>query len=154
MNIRESEFNSYEQIYSFLNKVNKLFPNPIAGRVDVQTWTDKIINRADIFIADRDDNLIGLIAGYITNAYNELSYITFLAVDNEWQGKGIATSLVHEYLIESRKHFIKGVVVEPYKVNPQAINLYLSIGFVDCTEQQKYKKAGRLYFMYDMQTVG
>jgi len=150
MNIKKSKFNTYEYIYLFFNKVNDLFPNPLADRIDLHRWTDKIINRADIFIESRDDNLIGLIAGYITNADSDLSYITFLAIDNDWQGKGIATSLVHEYLIECRKHDIKAVVVEPYKVNPQAIKLYLSIGFVDCTAQQENKKAGRLYFMYYM----
>lgn len=121
------------KVIDFFRAVDTEFPIPLSKRINIQEYSEKLCNKGDIFITSSDeDEIAGLIAGYITHAEGDLGYISIIAVKQKYRKQGIAVELVKQFLDRAKTLGKKGVHVYTYKSNLPARNMYYRCGFKDC----------------------
>ena len=104
------------------------FIPPLSDKVDIESYSNKIYDKAITFEAWSQNKLIGVIAAYF-NYEEQFGFITNVSVDPKWTGKGIAAELLKnclEYTVNSK---FKTVSLEVNKNNGKAIGLYTKFGF-------------------------
>lgn len=75
-----------KKVYEFVKKSNSHFKPALSTRVDLMNHTRKLVNNATLFIAKENSAIIGLHATYF-NPKPEMSFATFLHVEEEYQGE-------------------------------------------------------------------
>jgi len=94
----------YAQVHEHLISVNNSFIPPLSEKLNLNEYSNKIVNNADRFEAWDLNKLIGLVAIYRNNFDSRIAFITNVSVDPLYQGYGIASSLLQE-CINSTKEF-------------------------------------------------
>ncbi len=120
-----------EQIENFLTCVDCDFPMPLHEKVNLSSFSLKLYKNADIFVEIDNDEIIGMVAGYIKNAEDNVSYISIVAIKRDYRGKSIATKLLKEYFHECKLLNINKIHLYTSKTNINAILLYKKIGFIE-----------------------
>lgn len=104
------EYNNIDLLLKFLQEVDNLFIQPISQRVDLLEYSNKITEKAYLFIAFKDNNPIGLIAAYC-NKY-DYSYLSLIAIKNQYQGIGLAGKLMNMLIDLCAKQKSKSIKLE------------------------------------------
>lgn len=121
-----------QEIESFLSLVDKDFPIPLSQKTNLNEFSKKLYNNADIIVERKNNDIVGMMAGYITNATSDMAYISILAVKNQYRGMGIAKKLLTEFIEQAKqKDNIKSIDVYAKKENIPAVKSYRNLGFVD-----------------------
>lgn len=115
-------------ILELLEKVNDRDGNLMIG-LNLKEYVDKIHNKAKIISIQQEGKLLGFIAYYDNALDKKEAYLTMLAVDKEFQGKGYG-----KWLLGSSIKFLKDQGFLKYKLQVatneiRAIHLYTSYGF-------------------------
>lgn len=108
-----------------------LFVPALTSRVNIQDYVDKIHRNALQFWAiERQKNEIaGFMACYFNDFDNRTGFITTISVRKDYQGFGIGKRLLSEAIVYALElNFIK-LVLDVYKTNDRAIELYKKNGF-------------------------
>ena len=95
-----------------------------------------------IFIAIKNDKIIGMILGKIVNTlpiikFEKRGYISNLYILSKHRRKGMAKKLVRELMGWFRAHNIKGLRLEVYSKNKPALNIYNKLGFKEYAIKMK-----------------
>lgn len=124
---------SLSDLIKFVKFVDKDFNPPLLGRVDIDTWLDKIYDAGSIVLAMVDDDIIGCLLFYANDLVSKIGYISYLAVDSRYRGQGIAKKLLNECIISSSENGMERINV--YTNNPVASKLYQQAGFYVVNEK-------------------
>jgi ribosomal protein S18 acetylase RimI-like enzyme len=111
-----------------LKECDSGFKPPLSDRVDIVAYSEKLHANAERFEAWIDDRLVGMVAAY-TNLQDRSGFITNVSVTADVRGKGIASSLVSQYLRYAQEQNLKSIALEVGKDNAAAIRLYEKLGF-------------------------
>lgn len=97
--------------------------------ISIDDYVDKIIKRADGYVAIIDGKIVGLIAAYIKNRYVEdRVFLSILGVKREYRNMGIGTLLLSSIIEELPREITLFTTVDV--LNERAWKTYQKVGFV------------------------
>jgi ribosomal protein S18 acetylase RimI-like enzyme len=105
------------------------FVPPLAERVDIEAYADKIASRATRFEAWADGTLIGLVAIYANDPTGEGAFLTSVSTAPEHQGQGVASALLARAIELTRRQGFKRLALEVDSANIAAVRMYTRAGF-------------------------
>ena len=117
------------RINGFFYDVDKDFPVNLSSKTNIIEMTNKFVKNADVFIMYENNEIVGMVVGYISNSFCDKGYISVLAVQEKYRKQGIATSLLKRFLLKSKKANLVAVHLYTSIKNKSAIRLYESLGF-------------------------
>ncbi len=120
---------SAEEIFKHLTFCKDQFVPPLNEYVDIKSYSMKIKSNALTFEAWQRDYLVGLLAAYFNDFTSKKAFITSLSVATQFQGLGIAKSLLLRCLEYSAEHDFRAIDLEVNKNNKKAIRFYMSNEF-------------------------
>lgn len=106
------------------------FVPPLSGRVAIDSYAQKLADRAERFEAWVTDGLIGLVAAYCNDPDRQTAFISSVSVEARWQGSGIASQLVGACVASVRTLGFTRLALEVDRRNTAAVALYGRLGFV------------------------
>ena len=90
------------------------------------------------FVAENNGKIIGVAVGKITEGVSDLSWI---AVDPQWQGKGIGKKLLEMITNHSREKNAHKIIAYTFPSLTPTIAFYLRTGFIpECYLRKHWKK--------------
>ena len=117
-------------ILNVLGRLDGFFRPPLSSRVDLDSYSEKLLSRAEIdYILPDGREIAGLIAYYCNDAQSKVAYITYLGLLPEYQAKGIAGKLLDACISRCKLQNMHEIVVYTDEMNEKAIGLYRSRGF-------------------------
>lgn len=118
------------QVRSHLEKCDSNFVPRLSEKVDIAQYAKKIIINAVTFEAWQDDEITGLIAAYFNDTKNKNGYITNVSILKQYEGQGIGSQLMKMCIEYAKEINYNNILLEVYKGNNNAINLYTKYGFL------------------------
>ena len=106
------------------------FIPPLSGRVEINDYAQKIVNKATRFEAWSGSALVGLVAVYCSDQQKHVAFITSVSVLRAWTGSGIATQLLGQCIDHARVLGMQQIRLEVSGDNAHAIRVYKKSGFV------------------------
>lgn len=116
-----------KQVLTHLQRVSDSFKVALNKRVELGGYASKLAQLAEREEAWSEGKLIGLVAYYINRVPNEI-FISNVSVYSDYQGKGIASSLLNNVIcvsIEKDIHCIRLIVADDEKLQ----SFYQKLGF-------------------------
>lgn len=121
---------SEAQIAGHLSSCDANFVSRLNDRVEIAEYAKKIAGKAIRFEAWSGNELVGMVAAYCNDLDQRIAYITSVSVLREWTGKGIAASLMRQFIEHARTSGMRQIRLEVASANAPAIGLYKKFGFV------------------------
>lgn len=122
-------------LYLHLEKASHLFVPPLASRVNLKEYAQKLYEKAQTFEAWDQDNLIGLFAGYFNLHISKEVFVTNVSVLEQYKNKGIASQLLIMVKIFAVHNGYDKIRLEVNSKNTQAIQFYTKHQFVIDVEE-------------------
>ena len=117
-----------KDLIRLLDTVNSEFSGELIP-VKTEFYVDKLINNSKLFLEYDNNSLIGFIAFYANNEETRLGYLSMLAVDKRYRGKGVAQMLLSKAIAYLHKIRFEYFDLEVLKSNVKAIEFYKKNGF-------------------------
>lgn len=117
------------QIETFLMAVDGLFPIPLSQKQNLTAYAKKLYEKATLCVVCREEEIVSMVAGYTDHLPDERAYIAIVATLPKAVRKGLAGSLVKEFIGICREKHIKAVHLYAVADNIGAMKLYHSLGF-------------------------
>ena len=137
-----------EDYIRFLKNVDKDFPIPLSKKIKIDEYAEKLISTANVIVEKDNGKIIGMVAGYIDNSIEEISYISIVAVQKEYRGKSIAKKLLQKYIDECKEKNLKGVHLYTHKTNTTALTMYKNFGFISKENVKEERTEDVHLFLY------
>ncbi|WP_457622391.1 ribosomal protein S18-alanine N-acetyltransferase [Persephonella sp.] len=136
INIREFSDSDLDKVRDI---IHQNFKNP---------WSDSMILSSNPFsyktVAILDNTVVGFLSGEII--YDE-AHILMIAVDKNFQGKGIGKKLLLNFIDECISSGINSVFLEVSESNKKALRFYSGFGFYVYGIREKYYTTGENAFL-------
>lgn len=123
------------QIAAHLRACDAAFIPPLSGRVDIDEYARKLVDRAERFEAWAGECLAGLVAAYFSEDGARRVFISSVSVLPEWRGSGVASGLLERCLSRAEAFGGEPVELEVGRANAHAIRLYERFGFTAVQRQ-------------------
>ena len=121
---------SLDQAVNHLNACSEDYFPPLADRVDIQSYAQKILSRATTFEAWCDQELVGFVAAYLNESDpTSRAFVTNVSVVSEYRGQGIAKQILMRCHSASSRLGNVTISLEVDSRNEKAIGLYHSLGY-------------------------
>lgn len=111
----------------YVKSTSEDFIPPLVGRVDIDTWTEKIYNNGYVILSLFKGTIVGAIFFYANDEINKMAYVSYLSVNSEFRSQGIASELLRLCFHKSSENGMTEIGVHTH--NPKALRLYQKIGF-------------------------
>ena len=115
---------SAAELAAHLALCDEAFVPPLSGRVAVDSYAQKVHDKAMRFEAWSAGELVGLVATYCNDPDKTAAFITNVSVLPHWQGRGIANQLMTRCLDHVRQQGFGRIELEVNQGNRAAITLY------------------------------
>ena len=119
-----------KNIFLHLTDCNNNFTPPLSERTELASYAKKIFEKAVTFEAWSDNQLIGLIAAYLSSDDKRSVFITNISVTKEFTGKGIASRLLRNCIAHCAKNDYFVITLEVNRNNSPAIAFYEKHQFI------------------------
>jgi len=126
---------SEHEILNHLFECNNSFIPPLSNKVDLLSYSKKIVEKAITFEVWHEDKLAGLIAAYFNDTEKRAGYITNVSILPEFTGRGIGSELLLYCINFAVKEDYYEISLEVNKLNLRAISLYKKHNFVQMDER-------------------
>jgi ribosomal protein S18 acetylase RimI-like enzyme len=111
------------------------FVSALGTRVNIRQYVNKLINKAEVFVAQRDGKVAGYIAFY-ANYEQSSAFITSTGVMHDARGIKVTSFLVGGMENWCRSNEIRELVCEVPSQNLKAINNYKENGYSVCSSNE------------------
>lgn len=142
--------NMEEDIITFLNNVDLLFPIPRSEKVDIREYVKKVLAIGKIFVCIYEDTIVGINLFYANDSKTKQAWISTLVVNEEFKSKGIGTNLIDkmkEYCLEKG---MNEIFLYTHKNNKRAIEFYIKNGFeIDLKTEANHKDSITMRYRFD-----
>ena len=118
-----------EKFFDFIKKINYDFPIPVSEKVDLNEYCEKLWEKAELVAEVQDEEILGLVAGYMNDLENGSAYISLVGVSRDFRNQGLGKKLVHQFVLRCREKQIRSVNLYTHKTNQAAIKMYEGLGF-------------------------
>jgi ribosomal-protein-alanine N-acetyltransferase len=126
---------SENEILNHLSECNNSFVPPLSNKVDLISYSKKIVEKAITFEAWHEDKLAGLIAAYFNDSEKRTGYITNMSIVPEFTGRGIGSELLLNCINYAVKEDYYEISLEVNKLNVKAVSFYKKQNFVQMDER-------------------
>lgn len=121
---------NYDQLLAFLVEVSDSFPVPLADKVNLSEYAEKLLRFGTMSAAtDGDGRILSLCAGYTTNTPNRYAYISAVAVQPDQVGKGLASRVVKEFEKRAEEAGLLGIHLYADFGNSPAMTMWSHFGY-------------------------
>lgn len=118
------------QLVQYLNYVDKDFGIPLSDKVDLDIYAFKLCTNGHVIaIVDEKAEIIGITGFYSNDKVKKIAHLPILSVKKEARGKGFAKQMISSMINICRQEGMEKIQCD--SVNPIAIALYKSFGFVE-----------------------
>ena len=127
-----------EALIYLLSEVRKYDSYSLDPEIDIEKYTEKLISHAMIMTVYEYADIVSFIAFYSNDYSGKTIFISMLATNHKFRGKGMAkllVSAVHQYA--ATINFIK-VRLQVDKLNTKAISLYNRMGYEVMEENESF----------------
>ena len=118
-----------QEVLSFMESADDDFIPPIASRVDLGDYVDRLMRKAAVFVAYRDSVILGLAACYCNDHAQRIADLSYLAVHKKARRTGIGKSLILHCKAYARKKNMHIMRTKTPEQNTRVIHFYLKLGF-------------------------
>lgn len=118
---------SSQDILAHLQEVSSCCDDFLVTITSLEAYAHKLADRAVLFEAWLDGELVGLIAGYLDDPTD--AFITNVSVISSVSRRGVGTKLMRMFLHAAKKHSAKVVSLEIAVKNKAAEKFYQTFGF-------------------------
>lgn len=117
----------------------------LSSRVDLKEYSSKLIKNSQIYSLVFNGENVAYASIYLNDVKGNKSYIPYLAVSPNYQGRGYARKLMNYVLLEAKSKKFKTTQLSVRKVS-KAFLLYKSLGFVDkeCFQYDQATEVGHI----------
>ena len=129
-----------QELYEFLEKVDKLFPVPLSEKQNLKLLSEKFCTKGTLCTVIENKKLVSLVAGYTENIIDNMAYISVVATLPEYAGNGYAKKLVKKFIDKCRDNKIDAVHLYTVPSNVVAVNMYKSVGFEEWKAKDEQRK--------------
>lgn len=119
-----------ENIEVFLRKVDTTFPVPLSQKQNLHDFAIKLCQKATLCAESDEEKIVAMVAGYTENVIDNMAYISIVATVPEFQGRGLASKLIKDFISICEKKSIDAVHLYAVSENTAAIRMYEKLGFV------------------------
>ena len=137
-NVTIADKSQKEQVYNYIVKIDKEFPVALSEKADLLEYTEKIFELGIVVLAKSQDEIIGILTGYLNDAEKRQGYISVLEVSDECRGAGVAKALLDEFEKSARTAQIRTIKLYTHRDNEGAKRFYLKNGYQIKNEQANY----------------
>ncbi|RGK26442.1 GNAT family N-acetyltransferase [Bacteroides intestinalis] len=117
-------------ISDFISCNEFLLPDPFSKHVDIKSYAERLNRLGITFVCKDNEEIAGLISGYMNDVTNKCAYIQVIIVAEQLQGKGIGTCLIKFFIDKAKIMYGNGTVfLTVDKCNEKAFRVYTNIGF-------------------------
>jgi len=119
---------SEKDILKHLQACNDAFVPPLSSRVDLETYSRKLSEKAVTFEAWAEGRLMGLIAAYFNNDEKQ-AFITSVSVVSSYKQHGVASTLLAHCKEHAQQGHFSEIRLEVNKDNVPAVRFYTKYQF-------------------------
>lgn len=119
---------NYDQLYSYLMEIDKTHVPSLSSRVDIASWTKKLISNATLFVYKVDTEIVACVADYV-NAAPEYTFGTHLSAKHEYSDFMLGPDLVLKSIRYSQKYGSAGKWGKIRSSYKALVDFYLKLGF-------------------------
>ncbi len=130
-------------LYNYLLKVDKDFGIPLSEKVRLDLYAIRLLANGNVLAVDEDGELVSVIAFYSNDDRYRIAHLPLLSTIEKARGKGYARLLISEMVKVCQQAGMLKICCN--SVNPVAISLYKSMGFVVVSKEQD--KGFEKYFL-------
>ncbi|RXA21934.1 GNAT family N-acetyltransferase [Methanosarcina sp. MSH10X1] len=113
-----------KEVQNYFHKMCYHFIPPINQVVDINKYSNKLVQSADCFFIQNNGENIGFLAIYVNDYSERISFISSISVIPRYQGTGISQKLIDFSIEHARKKGMKCIKLEVNKSNTRAIKFY------------------------------
>ena len=117
-------------LYPFLQKVDRLFPVPLSDKEPLEVLASKLEKYGTLSLIQKDGQIVAMCAGYINDLERRLGYISVVAVLPECSGRGYGWSVVYDFVRKAADAGMTAVHLYASPGNAAALKMYQKLGFV------------------------
>lgn len=128
-----------DDLIAYLNDVDSDFGVPLSNKVTITSFAEKLLINGKVFIVKKNNKIASCIGFYCNDIINYTAHLPILSTKEWARGNGFARILIKKMFEECERYKMKNILCD--SVNPQAIALYKSLGFVE------YKKEDNKSFL-------
>ncbi len=130
-----------EQLVGFIKEMDVFFSPSMAARTDLSQYIEKLKTYGTLLgSVDANQKITSLIGFYANDLTSYTSFITYLAVSPESQGKSLAKSLVQQAMTTSEIKGMKKIKISTWSGNVSALKLYQVQGFNEVERQESAER--------------
>jgi ribosomal protein S18 acetylase RimI-like enzyme len=119
---------SAEQLRRHLEACDDRFVPPLSTRVDLQSYSEKLLARAERHEAWLEGELVGLVAIYLNHSSAD-AYVSNVSVEEKHAGQGLGKHLMRSAREQARSLNFQTMSLEVNSEAHPALKLYEAIGF-------------------------
>ena len=119
---------NYEDLLSYLKEIDKTHVPSISSRVDLESWTKKLIENATLFVYKVDNKIVACVADYVNKA-PEYTFGTHLSAKHEYSDYMLGPDLVLRSIRYSKKIGSAGKWGKIRSSYKALVEFYLKLGF-------------------------
>jgi ribosomal protein S18 acetylase RimI-like enzyme len=117
------------ELAAFLQRLDTEFDPPLSTRTDIGDYATKMIAKATLVVARREDQLVGVAAAYCNDTSSKIAYMTYLGVAPEARGGGLGGQLVTEIIRLATQQGMRSLELQTDAGREAAVRFYLRLGF-------------------------
>ena len=136
-----------DALETFLISVDNTFPESLSNKTNLSNYANKLLDNANLFSFEINSSIVGLVAGYIDNSFDDIAYISLVSVKSEYQGQGIAKALMKSFIAYAKTANIYYIHLYADRRNIKAQRLYESLGF-EIKIFNNESRPGDLHYVY------
>ena len=119
-------------ISDFIKKYEHLLPDPYSLHVNIDEYSSKLNEFGVAFVAQNDEEIIGLISGYINDYVTCNAYLQIIIVRQISQNSGCGSALIRAFIGKAVSEYKCGnVFLNVDKSNTHAYEVYKHLGFIE-----------------------
>lgn len=122
------------ELKSYLNEVDRDFETPLSNKTDIATFSTKIIDNGKVYAVKENNKISAIICFYCNDYIENKAHLPILSTKKEARGKGYARLLINEMTKLCKEKEMKYIYCD--SVNPIAISLYKSLGFIEYKKEK------------------
>lgn len=120
-----------------ISKLEKrIVPSLTSQGIDVLVYADKLAKNAIIIELREDEELCGIAAVYANDMEKKTAFLSFIAVDGTFEGKGYGGLLLSHVECVARERGMAQVILEVSAINVHAQSFYEKNGYEQIRESE------------------
>ncbi len=141
MNNRNLKFTIKElsilEISDFFKEHDNDYFEKLSDRVDIDDYSEKLLENSVQFTLWDNVNLIGLSPCYFNNVDEKIGYISSLTIKNGFRGKKLGSKMISQIKAYAQLRNFNSVVVKIHYANAISHNFYQKNDFIDFIEDKE-----------------